>query len=155
MLGEDSAWVRFDLRSLSRWEPCGLVQMEAMRLGTLPIVAPTGGLKDTVEARKIGPERETWVWHGFSPCHKRPGVFLIFRGSQQRPSLSTGCRAGGTFPSWASRPDLWRFKQKEGIWHSKCVPVHLYTPMIGVRFMPLCSHENKKGLIVIHETVKQ
>ena len=32
-----------------RWEPCGLVQMEAMRLGTLPIVAPTGGLKDTVE----------------------------------------------------------------------------------------------------------
>ncbi|CAJ1396718.1 unnamed protein product [Effrenium voratum] len=33
----------------SRWEPCGLVQMEAMRLGTCPIVAPTGGLKDTVE----------------------------------------------------------------------------------------------------------
>merc|ERR1711988_1871170 len=32
----------------SRWEPCGLVQMEAMRFGTLPIVAPTGGLKDTV-----------------------------------------------------------------------------------------------------------
>merc|ERR1712066_1225947 len=31
----------------SRWEPCGLVQMEAMRFGTLPIVAPTGGLKDT------------------------------------------------------------------------------------------------------------
>jgi granule-bound starch synthase len=33
----------------SRWEPCGLVQMECMRLGTLPVVAPTGGLKDTVE----------------------------------------------------------------------------------------------------------
>merc|ERR1719428_1853051 len=33
----------------SRWEPCGLVQMECMRLGTVPIVAPTGGLKDTVE----------------------------------------------------------------------------------------------------------
>lgn len=32
----------------SRWEPCGLVQMEAMRMGTCPIVAPTGGLKDTV-----------------------------------------------------------------------------------------------------------
>merc|ERR1719207_271714 len=33
----------------SRWEPCGLVQMEAMRMGTLPIIAPTGGLGDTVE----------------------------------------------------------------------------------------------------------
>jgi len=33
----------------SRWEPCGLVQMEAMRMGTCPIVAPTGGLKDTVK----------------------------------------------------------------------------------------------------------
>jgi granule-bound starch synthase len=32
----------------SRWEPCGLVQMEAMRMGTCPIIAPTGGLKDTV-----------------------------------------------------------------------------------------------------------
>jgi len=30
-------------------EPCGLVQMECMRLGTVPIVAPTGGLRDTVE----------------------------------------------------------------------------------------------------------
>ena len=38
----------------ARWEPCGLVQMEAMRLGTLPIVAPTGGLKDTVEAGEMG-----------------------------------------------------------------------------------------------------
>jgi len=34
---------------VSRWEPCGLVQMECMRLGTVPIVAPTGGLRDTVE----------------------------------------------------------------------------------------------------------
>merc|ERR1719235_2511199 len=33
----------------SRWEPCGLVQMECMRLATVPVVAPTGGLKDTVE----------------------------------------------------------------------------------------------------------
>jgi len=33
----------------SRWEPCGLVQMEAMRVGTCAIVAPTGWLKDTVE----------------------------------------------------------------------------------------------------------
>merc|ERR1719253_898026 len=38
----------------SRYEPCGLVQMEGMRFGTLPIVAPTGGLADTVTDMKTG-----------------------------------------------------------------------------------------------------
>ncbi|MCD6182242.1 MAG: glycogen/starch synthase [Candidatus Cloacimonetes bacterium] len=32
----------------SRYEPCGLPQMEVTRFGTLPIVRETGGLKDTV-----------------------------------------------------------------------------------------------------------
>ena len=32
----------------SRYEPCGLTQMIALRYGTIPIVRTTGGLADTI-----------------------------------------------------------------------------------------------------------
>ncbi|MBY0355861.1 MAG: glycogen/starch synthase, partial [Rickettsiales bacterium] len=33
----------------SRYEPCGITQMQSMRCGTLPIATETGGLKDTIK----------------------------------------------------------------------------------------------------------
>jgi starch synthase len=46
----------------SRYEPCGLAQMIAMRYGCLPLVRATGGLKDTVTPGETG-----FVFEGDTP----------------------------------------------------------------------------------------
>jgi starch synthase len=48
----------------SRYEPCGLVQMIAMRYGSAPIVRATGGLKDTVEDYQPGGVGTGFVFGG-------------------------------------------------------------------------------------------
>jgi starch synthase len=50
----------------SRYEPCGLVQMHAMRYGTVPIVHRTGGLADTVRD-EAGGRGTGFVFDGLSP----------------------------------------------------------------------------------------
>ena len=45
----------------SRFEPCGLAQMQAMAYGTLPIVTPVGGLVDTVVDADLHPNGTGFV----------------------------------------------------------------------------------------------
>ena len=45
----------------SRFEPCGLAQMQSMRYGTLPLVTDVGGLHDTVIDIDAAPTRGTGV----------------------------------------------------------------------------------------------
>jgi len=53
----------------SRYEPCGLTQLYAMRYGTLPLVHSTGGLKDTV-TRSTGFSFDVHSWRALHQCFR-------------------------------------------------------------------------------------
>jgi starch synthase len=56
----------------SRYEPCGLTQMYALKYGTIPVVRATGGLDDTV----IQSDSQTNEGNGFKFEPYKPAAFL-------------------------------------------------------------------------------
>jgi len=56
----------------SRYEPCGLTQMYALKYGTVPVVRATGGLEDTIE--EFDPPSGSGNGFKFGPYE--PGAFL-------------------------------------------------------------------------------
>ena len=73
----------------SRYEPCGLTQMYAMKYGTVPVVRATGGLDDSVE----GFDRAAGTGNGFKFVEPEPG-----------PLVDASARAVAAF----KRPADWR-----------------------------------------------
>ncbi|EFL89520.1 glycogen synthase GlgA [Ahrensia sp. R2A130] len=83
----------------SRFEPCGLTQLYGLRYGTLPVVATTGGLADTVT--DVSPETiKAKTATGF---HCEPG-----NAASLRHAITRTCEA------YADR-DLWRVLQRNAM----------------------------------------
>lgn len=62
----------------SKFEPCGITQMEAMRYGAIPVVRKTGGLCDTVQ--NFDPVTDTGTGFVFEKFHSYHLFGAIIRG---------------------------------------------------------------------------
>ena len=81
----------------SRFEPCGLVQMQAQRFGSLPVAHRTGGLADTIEDGVTGV-----LFDDFSLAGLLNGVYRSMDIYHSPPRLKTMRQAA------MSRPCGWR-----------------------------------------------
>lgn len=72
----------------SKFEPCGLGQMIAMRYGTLPLVRETGGLKDTVEPyNEYTGEGTGFSFTNFNPMECKEVMYLaIHTYNENKPA---------------------------------------------------------------------
>ncbi len=96
----------------SRFEPCGLAQMQAMRYGTLPVVTDVGGLHDTVVDLDVHPAEGTGiVAHEPSSAALVDGLHRGVRAVNARRSRRAAQRRGMK-ADWS-----WREPAREHVEH--------------------------------------
>jgi starch synthase len=89
----------------SRFEPCGLTQMIAMRYGAVPIVRATGGLKDTVQNNKTGLVFKDYSAVSFANVLEK-ALKLYYQNQTEYLSLQAAGRAQDW--SWAASAPEYR-----------------------------------------------
>ena len=74
----------------SLYEPCGLVQMHAMRYGTPPVARATGGLKDTIVPYGSGSKKATgFLFEGYDAPSLLSVVDAALAAYEKKPSWLT------------------------------------------------------------------
>lgn len=85
----------------SRFEPCGLTQMQAMRYGATPVVTAVGGLVDTVPDADTDPKGLGFVSEEVTTEHLLAAMFRAARHvSKKRKVVSLRKRMMGVDWSW-------------------------------------------------------
>ena len=85
----------------SRFEPCGLTQMQAMRYGAAPVVTAVGGLVDTVPDADSNPKGLGFVADAVSTEHLLAAMFRAARTmSKKRDSAALRKRMMAVDWSW-------------------------------------------------------
>jgi starch synthase len=79
----------------SRYEPCGVNQMYALKYGTAPVVRATGGLKDTVEEWNAEAETGTgFLFEGYNSADLLAAVDRALAAFADRAKCQTLMRNG-------------------------------------------------------------
>ena len=79
----------------SRFEPCGLTQMQAMRYGAIPVVTDVGGLHDTVADADYEPDGTGFRAPEPTSVAFTSALFRASRPSRRPHAGATPDRVGG------------------------------------------------------------